>query len=159
MLQGDNCERLREFLLYAQARTRGKQWTIWPEYSHPRGGEISTLEVVFDAQRALESVGRVPVVIVEYMVPDHAHGRCTLSHSEGSGFFWLGFLHVSAYCLTMADTLAAIDALVPYVPLVMAHRRGYWDWIDLKIHLRRCMLLESNDPVRVAALRRMLRED
>jgi hypothetical protein len=55
--------------------------------------------------------------------------------------------------------LAAIDALVPYVPLVMAHRRGYWDWIDLKIHLRRCMLLESNDAVRVAALRRMLRED
>jgi len=118
----------------------------------------SSSHVVFDAHHALESVRRVPAVIVEYIVP-HAHGKCALSHSEGNGFFWLGFLHVSAYCLTMVDALAAIDALVPYVPLVMAHHRGYWDWIDLKIHLRRCMSFESNDPVRVAALRRMLRED
>lgn len=113
--------------------------------------------MVFDAQRVLGSA--VPAVIVEYIVP-HVRDRCVLGHSEGSGFLWLGLLHVSAYCLTMADALSAIDALVPYVPLVVSHHQGYWDWMALRGHLRWCIALEGDgDPVRVAAIRRMLRED
>ena len=47
MMPADDGERLREFLLYAQARTRGRGWTIWPEYAVARSGKISTLKVLW----------------------------------------------------------------------------------------------------------------
>ncbi len=57
MLQGDDCERLREFLLYAQARTHGRRWTIWPEYSDFRGGAICTLKVAIGVFRVMSLYG------------------------------------------------------------------------------------------------------
>ena len=138
---------LRDFLLYAQARTRRRKWTIWPVYNSAH--QIDTLEVTYGVLGLIEKVN------VEYTIPT-IRNRSAIGHPEGNGLIWLGIMHVSAYCATMADAVAALDALVPYIPILHEHRQGHLEWITLRNHLRQCL---GSDPVRVAAVRRMLRED
>jgi hypothetical protein len=146
LIHGYDCERLREFMLYAQARQRG--WRISSVHSGRRL-LIDALKVEFGGPES-------EIVSVEYFTPT-LFGDVVVQHSEGCGFFWLGTQTVSAHCATMSETLAALDAFGPYAPIVKLQRLVCMDAADLKTHLRRCLLLES-DPVRTAALERKLNE-
>ena len=140
------CEKLREFMLYAQAKQRG--WRIISVHSERRL-LIEALKVEFDG------VGS-EVLNIEYVTPT-LFGDVVMNHSEGHGFFCMGTFSASAHCATMSETLEAIDAFEPYAPMAKLQFLAAMDANDLKTHLRWCLLLES-DSVRKAVLERTVNE-
>ena len=146
-LPASSCEALLELLLYLQARSRGQSWTVTAVFKE--NGErfcIDALRVEYGLEFTL---------FIEYVIPT-IRDCCILDHTEGCGFFWLGLMKESAYCLTKAEVLVAIRAIVPYIPIARLCHEAFLDRIKFKAYIHRRLVLESGDRMRVAALRRML---
>jgi hypothetical protein len=149
-------EALCGLLLYAQARSRGKPWSMEAKYET---GDIVCLQVEYDAHRAWggERVWNHSLLHVHYVVPvSSCWGRgcddpLLPDGPEGRGLYLLDLPRITALCLTMAEALHAINSVAPYIPTVLSIMERY----ALHEHLRRC-LLGTSDPIRAAALQRAL---
>ena len=154
-------ERLMQFMLYAQARSKGKPWSICPTYDLVNRAttgrfHIIHLRVEYDYYRENDITDTLSMMRVEYVV------------SEDLCCYWLDLPNVSAFCLTMADALSAIDAATPYIPATVKHRAEVMQHFAIRAHVQRCLrLMRSNgggdddgnithDTVHAAALGRKL---
>ena len=137
----DGDEVLREFLLYAQAKSKGKRWHIHPEFE---GRRMRNLCVEFDAHRECGVTDPNAMMSVEYFL------------LNGRGVFWLDFPNISAFCSSMEEAVQAMSAVVPYVPVCIGFFFEKRDRLALEIHLWKCIHFSGGDRVREAAVRRQL---
>jgi hypothetical protein len=156
-------EALRDFLLYAQARSRGRQWSATGVYRDAAERlSLTGVLVEFEAHRQLEvAANEFMLMHVEYVLPVTEEGAL-YSHSEGSGLLWLDLPRVCAFCPTQAEAVRAIDAMASYVEnILQEYLAGMGRW-EFHCHVRACLALEEGngggDPVRARALRRVVAE-
>jgi hypothetical protein len=157
-------EVLRDFLLYAQARSRGKPWSatgVYNDAAEPLS--LTSVLVEFEAHHRLgtaQAADESALMHVHYVLPVTEEGAL-YSHSEGSGLLWLDFLRVCAFCPTQAEAVCAIEAVASYVEIGLQEVRTDLDHYEFFWHTQACLALEEGngggDPVRVRALRRRVR--
>ncbi len=127
-------ELLQEFLLYAQARNKGRGWGVFGVF----GGLVGWLEVRFHCAQNL----------VVYI--DACWGGFFSIHTQGA----------EALCFSEQETLRALDALASEMPRLEAEHLKRCDDACLFHHcssvLRRMEMNGEFDKVRAAALRRKM---
>jgi hypothetical protein len=139
----DDCDEvLREFLLYAQAKSKGKRWHIHPEFE---GRCMRNLRVEFDAHRESGVTDPNAMLSVEYFL------------LNGNGLFWLDLPNVSAFCSSMEEALQAMSVVVPYIPACINYYCDRRDRLALEIHLWKCINFSGFDKVREEAVRRKMK--
>jgi hypothetical protein len=146
----DEC--LLRFCLYAQARSKDKQWSIHTVNNDVAAGRfnVTHLEVNFDTECDHE-------MCIVFVTPSHGQGS---SH----GFYWLHINTISAFCSTMPEALDAINAIAQYVPVLMRRRTDAMNRMRFQYHLCRSIEIMANnlpdkdlqDHVHIAAMRRKL---
>jgi hypothetical protein len=150
-------ERLRQLMLYAQAKSRGQGWTIEGTYcsrGDPNGRfHLVNLEVEYDARHRNAHT----LMHVEYVVATNEQGHTTSrTGSEGPGFYWLDLPSVTAFCPTMADALYAINAIAPYIPEFLRYHVASLERSIMQQYVLRCIRLTTGngggDPILTAAL-------
>jgi hypothetical protein len=151
----DGDEVLRQFLLYAQARSRGRPWRIQAEFDDAQRFRARNLLVEFDVHRDCELLPRAALMNIEYVIAVTTERDPVYVGSEGYGLYWLELPGIAAFCSTMAEALRAIDAVVPFVPATIRHFIDGRDRLALEVHLWQCISL-GGDKVREAAVRRKM---
>lgn len=150
-------EVLREFLVYAQARSRGRPWSATGVYNDADAPlSLTSVLVEFEAHHHHDDR---QLLRVQYVLPVTEAGAL-YSHSEGFGLLWLEFMRVCAFCPTQAEAVHAIDALAAasyYVEIMLREVLADRDRLDFFWHRQACLALEEGngggDPVRARALR------
>jgi hypothetical protein len=152
-IETSTSECLLQFFLYAQARSRGRQWSIRTTNNDAAAGRfnITHLQVDFDAD-CNHSMGIVFVV---------------QSNAQDAGFYWLHIHSISAFCSTMAEALHAINAITQYVPVLNQKRIDTLNRMRFQSYVCRSMEIMANnqsdetlqDHIHINAMRRKLGDD
>jgi hypothetical protein len=154
--EDDYADRMLDFWLRVQSKGGGRGWSMQPSVSWDQNEQfnITCLRVDFDT-------GGVRMFVF-YLFPLINDIPMLVDGGEGLGLFVLELPLISAYCRTMAETIAAIDAVAAYIPTLILRRdenltRGLLLW-----HYKRTRqllvsnCLEPNDGVRLATVDRWL---
>ena len=147
-------DRMLDFWLRVQAKSGRKRWSMQPSQSWNQQGrlDMSVLRVDFELGVRM---------FVNYLVPLIHDTPMLTDGGEGRGLFVLELPLISAYCATVSEAIAAIDAVALYIPTLVLRREESLDRGLFRSHfLRARKLLVSNcaapDPVRLASLNRQL---
>jgi hypothetical protein len=136
-------EVLHDFLLYAQARSRGRPWSatgVYNDAAEPLS--LTGVLVKFEAHRRL-GLDDSFLMHVQYVLPVTEAGAL-YSHSEGSGLLWLDLLRVCAFCPTQPEAVLAIDAVAAsYVEIVLQEVQTDLARCEFHWHMRACLALDS----------------
>ena len=144
----DEC--LLQLCLYAQARSKGRQWSM--HAVHSKGFDISHLNVEFHTHCEY-SMG------IGFVI--------NLNAQETGGFYWLNIHTFSAYCRTMAEALHAINAIAKYLPVLNRRRIDTLNRMRFQSYVCRSMEIMANnqsdetlqDHIPINAMRRKLGDD
>ena len=113
--EDDYADRMLDFWLRVQSKGGGRGWSMQPCPSYENEQfNITCLRVDFDT-------GGIRM-FVYYLFPLLHDNPMLVDGGEGRGLFVLELPLISAYCQTVSETIAAIDAVAAYIPTLILRR-------------------------------------
>ena len=156
-------QRLHQFMLYAQERSKGKRWSVRGVYDeNSTEGQfcLKHLRIEYDIYRQHNITDINVMMRIEFTIPVNHQGSTNLLGAEGVGFYSLIVRSASALCPTMAGALFAIDAFIPYIQTDIVRHTTIIERFELNQHIRQCLrIMRMNgapDVIIIAALQRKL---